>query len=91
MSLIDDARRLWREGAPSIYDTAFCGRCGKRRTGESTYDHDPDCPWLAMPRIVAVLEAGEAYVQEMEGQGERVDVLRRVRTYEAFVAALKGD
>ena len=39
----------------------------------------------------AALEAAEAYVAEMEGQGQQVDVLRRIRAYQALVAAMNGE
>ena len=65
MSLLGDARRLGKEGPPSIYDTAFCGRCGARRTGDAADGHAPDCPWLAMPKIVAALETYERCLDSM--------------------------
>lgn len=92
MSLLDGARRLMavdpfaHQESESTGTYSECVACG----GENR-QHAPDCPWLSMPKIVAVLEAAEAYVREMEGQGERVDILRRVRTYQALVAALKGE
>lgn len=51
MSLVDSARRL---AGPGI--GVYCDAC----TGSPESDHFPDCPMLAMPRIVAVLEAVEA-------------------------------
>ena len=52
MSLLDDARRLL-----ALDSTTGCSACdGWGAT------HEPDCSWLALPRIVAALEAAERLV-----------------------------
>lgn len=59
MSLLDDARRLtsnadWPFGpTPGGQMPEICMICN------GYHDHRPDCPWLAMPRILVVLEAAE--------------------------------
>lgn len=65
MSLLEDARRLAERGFTPWEDSCHwtCESCGCHvETDEeaSTWTgHAPDCPWLAMPRIVAALEAAE--------------------------------
>lgn len=59
MSLLDAVRRLRPETYTSeTLDAGYqevCVRCNHRLD----QGHAPDCPWLAMPRIVAALEAAE--------------------------------
>lgn len=73
MSLLEDARAI-SESAPSSDDQ--CPHCsayiGPVRGGDYG-EHSPDCPWLAMPRIVAALEAAEKVASDMpldEGHAE---------------------
>lgn len=61
MSAIEDARRL--AGAEPVIHNKMtseneCAMC----MGVSG-DHVPECPWLAMPRIVAALEAAERHLR----------------------------
>jgi hypothetical protein len=65
-NLLDDARYL-AENAP-IYTTDldgqsvyFCVHCdlGDPHWKAGGFKHAPDCPWLALPKIVAALEAAE--------------------------------
>ena len=70
MSLLDDARRLAGVWPTDRYDNCvFCYEI--QRSDEPT--HAPDCPWLAMPQIVAALEAAERLVESneliVEGEG----------------------
>ena len=63
MTLLDDARRLAEEGfepRDTVHESGctFCGPSGTYR-GDGPWPHLPDCSWLAMPRIVAALEAAE--------------------------------
>lgn len=57
MSLVDDVKRLAADDPVEADDEqgypAFCRLC------LSYKPHAPDCPWLAMPKIVAALEAAE--------------------------------
>jgi hypothetical protein len=58
-SLLEDARRLaeagpYDDGGNGSYNEPSCIHC-LAFPGDEHYD---DCPWLAMPRIVAALEAG---------------------------------
>ena len=54
MSVLDDARRLVASGSAPVDDQGDCWFCQAM-----TRDHESDCPWLALPRIVAALEAAE--------------------------------
>ncbi len=73
-SLLDDVRALVSDGPPDWdddYGYWRCELCGATRgpfaEDEATrvdeafaaFTHDFDCPWRAMPRLVAVLEAAE--------------------------------
>lgn len=64
MSLLDDARQL-TEYPPSYESRGhmLCGYCN-----EDEHAHAPDCPWLAMPKIVAALEASAEVVADAKGQ-----------------------
>lgn len=51
----------------------ICATCSEETDDEqpddddyvpSKFNHDPDCPWLAMPQIVAALDAAEAMLEE---------------------------
>ena len=62
--LLDDARRLaaidpfvnvWAHSSGE-YE---CFACEAPWSGEGK-QHKPDCPWLALPRIIAALEAAES-------------------------------
>lgn len=66
MSLLDDARRLAEQDEPDENFEhggrryfVFCGRM-------VTQGHAPDCSWLALPKIVAALEAAELMVKTHE-------------------------
>ena len=65
MGLVEDARTLARRGFTPWEDSCHltCELCGNDGAGvEGAHPHDPTCPWLSMPRIVAVLEAAERMV-----------------------------
>lgn len=77
MTPLDAARELGamteadlREATDYRIDCGFCGgaeiRDGERPSVFIRYDHHPTCPWLAMPRIVAALEAAERLTQADE-------------------------
>lgn len=57
MSLLDEARRLAEQVDPIHVDSGHCFEC------EGWDQHLNDCPWLAMPRIVAALEAAQRLLQ----------------------------
>lgn len=67
MSLIEDAKALVGM-APDPMGPYPCGVCGEYPVTDFVdghmvrcrIDHAPTCLWLAMPRIVAALEAAEA-------------------------------
>jgi hypothetical protein len=71
VSLLDDIRKLAQRN-PVWPDPDYAWHC--KYCMEQTpwlpgavpehFNHDPDCPWLSMPKIVAALEAAEAIVQE---------------------------
>ena len=86
MNLLDDARRLadariTREG------TVWCHFCGSMIELPESYDpfmsyaeqHDPDCPWQAMPRIVKALELAEWYGITFEEQADGLHLIRQRR------------
>lgn len=54
MTLLE-ALRLIQEAGPPSGDMDQCICCGSRALDE----HALDCPWMAMPKIVAALEAAE--------------------------------
>lgn len=72
MSLLDDARRLVESNVAENFDKecGFCGMSPSLHDVEGwTYRadnlgalHYPECPWLAMPRIVAALEAADRLI-----------------------------
>ncbi len=69
MSLLDAARRLVELGPPKSCEyNSFDGEhvpimacCGASTLGP----HLPRCPWLSMPRIVAALEAADAFLMAL--------------------------
>ena len=65
MSLLDDARRLAKNGFTPWEDSCHltCELCGEDFAEEGA-QHAPNCPWLSMPKIVAVLEAADIAVKE---------------------------
>lgn len=87
MDVLAAARKML-ENEPVVGMDAFgssvCGFCG---IGYG-FGHKPDCPVPTLPKIVAALEAARAYIVEMEGQGEHIDVLRRVQAYTRLSNAL---
>jgi hypothetical protein len=90
-----DAARQIRAIEPLELDT--CVYCGGGRP------HAPDCPWLALPQIVAALEAAErvssAWQADSDGRGDEVMPPHRrlarliplFRSAAALSAALKGE
>lgn len=93
MSILDDARRLaatdpWYENERA--GTSFCIACGMYES------HADDCPWLALPRIVAALEAAERLASNgWPGTGDwrnlQPEALRDQAAYLALVNALRGE
>lgn len=69
MSLLDDAKQINGVG-PHLSEDAFCMLCHEQVEAFGTNPvfpakpHKPNCPWLSMPRIVAVLEAVEVLGQK---------------------------
>lgn len=69
MSLLDDVRRL-SDASITREGTCWCHFCGSMIEPPESYDpvlpyaeqHASDCPWLAMPRIVAALDAAQSLV-----------------------------
>lgn len=67
MSLIDDARRLadagsYDDGGNGSYNEPSCIHCHSWPEDQ----HEPTCPWLALPRIVAALEAAQALLKAVD-------------------------
>ena len=65
MSLIEDAKRLEKSGFTPWEDSCHltCELCGEDGAGEEgPFPHAPTCPWLALPRIVAALEAAQRVI-----------------------------
>ena len=70
MSLVEDARIL---GGFCPYfkrgDEATCWYCRETVIAHELY-HDPTCPWLTLPRIIAALEAAERIAADQpNGEG----------------------
>ena len=75
MSLLDDARNVVALGPCYVesikpYEIS-CRYCGERpptihsdHPGRSPIPHDTDCPWLAMPQIIAALEAVDGILKD---------------------------
>lgn len=60
MTVLEAARRL----RPGLTCAENCFECDASITvGEL---HAPDCPWLALPKIVAALEAAERSVRALD-------------------------
>ena len=66
MTLLDAARRIASAGPPT-YEGTFCLLCDERVNALGAnpvvvpaLPHKPDCPWLSLPKIVAILEALKA-------------------------------
>ena len=79
--LLDAARALAR---PPLW--TWDGECGFCDGTDSGDNHAPDCPWLALPRIVAAIEAAEHFVSYNHYQ----DLLRQTVSYRALIEALRG-
>lgn len=70
MTLIEDAKRL-ADSDITQEGTVWCHFCRGMIEDPGSYDpplpyseqHDADCPWLVMPRIVVALEAAERYLR----------------------------
>lgn len=93
MTLLEDARRLVKAGhRKSEGGHLYCVRCRAHLCSVPTEeceepdweDHGPACPWLAMPRIVAALEAAEAVIAAHAYPPAAYD------EWQALVAALRG-
>jgi hypothetical protein len=64
MSLLDDARQLVITEPTYVHPEVvgrICRYCRGESDGEGrNFRHEPKCPWLSMPKIVAALEAAQA-------------------------------
>ena len=96
MNLLDDARRLLTHRpilGGSRLRSAPDGRCYYCGENWKQEPHAPGCPWLSLPKIVAVLEAADAIVNPKEldafnGAGPGL-VLVDEPLYRALVAVMK--
>lgn len=73
MSLLDDARRLAERNALAFVTDTGAFRCiacpaGVVFDSDEELVHSPRCPSLALPRIVAVLEAAERLIVPYDGE-----------------------
>lgn len=59
MSLLDDARRIQEAGPPDYGDV--CVIC----QAQLQKGHASDCPWLAMPKIINVIEAAGRVILDL--------------------------
>lgn len=91
MSLLDDARRL-SENDAYVYSEYgdYCHFCNGKAweeppDGSHHIEHAPDCPWLAMPKIVAALEAADALIAAMAYPPAAYD------EWQALVVAIRGE
>lgn len=74
MSPLEAARqmleKLGYDGPQDRYELPYtqssCSLCDASTSEFFNMPHEPACPWLAMPRIVAALEAAERVVQAHE-------------------------
>lgn len=80
MTLLDDAREIQRLGPPDYDGIDLC--CQRVQASQ---DHAPHCPWLSLPRIVAVLEAAEEIAEWYADYGARSPA------FDKLVAALTGE
>jgi hypothetical protein len=91
VSLLGDALRLvesdpGRANSELGEDYWDCPHCSGR------FDHDDDCAWLSMPKIVAVLKAAERVAEALKE--DEAHYAPRYLTHgaaEALVAALQDD
>ena len=74
MSLLDAAQRLIDVGPP-MYD-GICLACYGMSRAETLADneHATDCPWLALPAIVAALAAAEGYHAALARYGGHLSI-----------------
>lgn len=82
MSLLDAARRLAVGRPYDAYGGNHCVFCAGRDEVEGHYPH---CPWLAMPKIINVIEIAERIARRY-GHEYVEDLASDI---EALVAALK--
>ena len=75
MSLLDAARRLAETDPAELVNSH--SRCHWCEEFTSTEQHTPDCPWLAMPQIVAALEAAERVILVSRHPAPRVNEMIR--------------
>jgi hypothetical protein len=95
MSLLDDAGKIsagpcptyWEWEAPTLVPEGYGGgtvlKCAHCR--RKLHEHAEDCPVVAMPRIVTVLEIA-ARIAEGAGSYDVTDA-----DFAALVAAMKGE
>jgi hypothetical protein len=79
MTPLEAARKILDEG-PLLGQTSddyrswyTCVFCVAEQEWADDFPHKPDCPWLAMPKIVAALEAAEAVLHNEMGSPEQDD------------------
>lgn len=93
MSLLDDAKRLADE-SPTVAIESGDWRCAFCLVDSwSDQDHHAsDCLWLAMPRIIAALEAADAFVN-IALSGDRLPQVRLAgrESFAALAATMRGD
>ncbi len=53
--------------------------------------HAPDCPWLAMPQIVAALEAAEHLTEAWQGSVDNFPMLEVLERVKGLAGTLKGN
>jgi hypothetical protein len=106
MSLLDDARRLaemqpgWDPGTEGwacsgcrAVSGPFADEEREADVAYAAFAHDPDCPWLSMPKIVAVIEAA-ARVAAAPPRGRHVcseECACQFKAIAALRAVLEGD
>ena len=73
--------------------TGYCDGCGNTMCvcdEIEDYEKPRPCHHPRHQNLEAIAEAARAYVDELEGQGNHVDVLRRIRVYERLKMAVRG-
>jgi hypothetical protein len=70
-SIVEMAKRLADDGFTPWEDFCHltCELCWSDFADDGSARHEDDCPWLAMPRIVAALEAAERIVAALDDDG----------------------
>lgn len=97
MTLIEDAKNvacsypLWTSPDGVMY-CFVCPGWAQITVGGVDFVHHADCSWLAMPRIIAALEAAERVISALcEGKPRRGWIMESHDALGALETALRGE